>query len=69
MEISSFYTTAPKIMITCYTVPEIWSMTDAILIFHFEIFFALLPPNSQKNDNFITMEKKPWIYHHFTQLY
>ena len=29
-----------KIMIICYTVPEIWCMTDTILIFHFELFFA-----------------------------
>ena len=33
MEISSFYTSKPKIMIICYTVPEIWSVTD-IVIFH-----------------------------------
>ena len=49
-------------MITCYTVPEIWRMTNAILIFHFEIFFALLPPNSPKNDNFKTMKKKTLGY-------
>ena len=34
----------PKIMIICYTVPEIWCMTDAIFIFHFGLFFTLLPP-------------------------
>ena len=28
----------------CYTVPEIWCMTDVIAIFHFGLFFALLPP-------------------------
>ena len=27
-----------------YTVPEIWHMTDVIVIFHFQLFFALLPP-------------------------
>ena len=26
-----------------YTVPEIWHMTD-VIIFHFGLFFALLPP-------------------------
>ena len=44
LEISSFYTSVPKIMIICYTVPEIWCMTDVIVIFHFGLFFALLPP-------------------------
>ena len=43
LEISSFYNSVPKIMIICYTVPEIWYMTD-IIIFHFGPFFALLPP-------------------------
>ena len=43
LAISSFYTIAPKIQI-CYTVPEIWCMTDVIFIFHFGLFFALLPP-------------------------
>ena len=38
----SFYTSAPKLMIICYTVPEIWCVTD-IIIFHFGLFFALLP--------------------------
>ena len=26
-------------MIICYTVPEIWRVTDVIFIFHFGIFF------------------------------
>ena len=43
MEISSFYNSIPKIMIICYTIPEIWCMTD-VIIFHFEPSFALLPP-------------------------
>ena len=43
LKISSFYTSAPEIMITCYTVPKIWCVTDAIIIFHFGLFFALLP--------------------------
>ena len=38
--ISSFSTSVLKIMITCYTVPEIWHMTD--LIFYF-LFWAFLP--------------------------
>ena len=38
LEISSFYTSAPKIMIICYTVPEIWCVTDVIRTFHFGLF-------------------------------
>ena len=30
MEISSFYTCVPKIMIICNTVPEIWHVTDIV---------------------------------------
>ena len=48
----SFYTSVPKVMIICYTIPEIWYMTD------FGLFFALLPPNSPKKSNFQKSEKK-----------
>ena len=34
----SFYTSVPKIMIICYTVPEIWHVTEVIIIFHFRLF-------------------------------
>ena len=44
LKISSFYTSVPKIMIICYTVPEIWHVSDVIVIFHFGWFFSLLPP-------------------------
>ena len=44
LEISSFYTSVPKIMIICYNVPEIWSATDVIVIFHVGLFFTHLPP-------------------------
>ena len=57
LEISSFYTSVPKIMIICYTVPEIWHLTDVIVIFHFGLFFVLLPPNSPKNKNFKKMRE------------
>ena len=50
LEMSSFYTSVPKIMIICYTAPEIWRVTD-VIIFHFGPFFALLPLNSPKNQN------------------
>ena len=43
-------------MIISFIVPEIWPMPD---IFHFGLFFALLPPNSLKNENFEKMKKKP----------
>ena len=41
LEISSFYTSVQKILIICYTVPEIWHVTHVVVIFHFELF--LLP--------------------------
>ena len=43
LRISSFHKSVTKIMIICYTVPEIWHVTDVIVIFHFELFLALLP--------------------------
>ena len=42
LEISSFYKSVPKIMILCYTVPEIWHVTN-VFFFHFGLFLALLP--------------------------
>ena len=42
LEIRSFYTSVPKIMI-CYTVPKIWCVRGVIVIFYFRLFFALLP--------------------------
>ena len=42
LQISSFYTSVPKIMTICYTVPEIWPVTDVNFIFHFGLFFAHL---------------------------
>ena len=44
LEISWFYTSAGKFMIICYTAPEIWCMIDLIVLFHFGLLFALLPP-------------------------
>ena len=48
LEISPFYTSVPQIMIICYIVPEIWCMTDVICIFHFGLFFELLPQQPEK---------------------
>ena len=43
LEIWLVYTSVSKIMIICYTAPEIWSMSDVIVTFYFELYFALLP--------------------------
>ena len=53
LEISSFYNSVPKIKIICYTVAEIWRVTD-VIIFHFRHFFLIF--------SFIST----WRYHHFT---
>ena len=37
--------------------PGIWCVTDVIVIFHFGLLFALLPPKSSKNQNFEKMNK------------
>ena len=67
LEISSFYTIVPKIMIKCYTVPEICHMAD-VTYFSFWTIFCCYPPNSLKNQNFKKMKKKAWRYHHFTHV-
>ena len=65
LDISLFYKTVPKIMITRYTVPEIWHVTDVIVTFHFGPFFALYPPpqypslTCPKNEIFKKMKKTP----------
>ena len=56
-------------MIICYTVPEIWRVTGVIVIFHFGLFFALLPNNSPQNENLKKNEKDALRYHHFTYVY
>ena len=61
LEILSFYTRVPKIMIICYTATysEIWSMKNVIGIFHFGLFFALFPPHTKKSENFKKRKKMP----------
>ena len=44
-------------MIIGYTVPEIRCVTD-VIIFHFGLFFALIPSNSLKNENINNNKKK-----------
>ena len=65
LEISSFYTNAPKIMIICHTVSEIQCVID-VIIFYFGLFFAILPPPpplsspppiNPKNENLKKMKK------------
>ena len=57
-DISSFWICLPKIMIRWCTVPEIWCVTDVIIL-HYELFFALWDPNRPKNENFEKMKKMP----------
>ena len=56
---SSFYISVPKTIIICYTVPEIWHAMDAIVIFHFGLFFSFYHRTAQKNENFTQMKKIP----------
>ena len=72
LEISPFYISVLKLMIMYHTVPEMWHVTDVIVIFHFGLFFARLAPNSLKNQNFIKMKKFPGyiiILHMYTKKY
>ena len=43
LKISSFYVCVPRTMIRWHIVPEIWCVTDVIVISHFGLFFNLLP--------------------------
>ena len=71
LEISSFYTSGPKDLIICYTVPEICCVTDATVIFYFvTIFCPFTPsPNTPKNENLKKNEKITWRYLHLTLVY
>ena len=70
MEISSLYTSVPRIMVICYTVPEIWRMTDVIAVFHLGNSLPFYLLNTPKNENLKKKkEKNAGRYHHFTQLY
>ena len=64
----SFYTSVPKIMI-CYTVPEIWHVSDVIVIFHLGQFLFLLSRLQPQKWKFHKNEKKPWRYQHLPQVY
>ena len=64
LEMSSFYTSVPKILIICCTVLEIWHMT--YVVFHFGHFLPYYLPNSPKNEHLKKMKKNPleisWFY-------
>ena len=54
-------------MIICSTFPEIWRVTDVIVIFHFEQFFAL---TAQKIENLKKKnENKGERSEHFSKVY
>ena len=56
-QISSFYTSVPKIMIKCYSSPQVWHVTD-VIIFYFWPFFVLLYVKTLRNKNLKKMKKK-----------
>ena len=56
-------------MIISYTVPEIRHVVDVIFIFHFVLFFALLPRKQPKKSKvFLKNANNAWR-HHFTHVY
>ena len=60
LEISSFYNSVPKIMIICYTVPEMWCVIDVVFYFSlWAIFCPFYSPNKPKNQNFKKMKYTP----------
>ena len=48
LDISSFNTNVPNIIIICYIAPEIWHMPDVIVIFHLGLFLPFYSPNNTK---------------------
>ena len=65
---SSLCTNVPKIMIWCI-VPEIWRVTEVIVIFHFWAIFCLFTPQQPKKSKFQKNEKKTRRYRHLTHVY
>ena len=64
LKIASLYNSVTKILIICYTVPEIWHVTD-IIIFHFLPFY---PTNSLKNQNLQKWKKQREISSFYTSV-
>ena len=50
LEISSFYTSAPKIMVIGYNVPEIWHVMDVIVIFNTFPFYSPITAQQMKTN-------------------
>ena len=60
LEISSFYTSVPKIMIICYTILKIWCVKDVIVVFHSgHFFYPITPPTAQKME--ISKKWNNWL--------
>ena len=66
LEITSLYTSVPKIMIIFYIAPELWRVTVVIVVFPFGLFLALYPPpptpppsNNAKTETFKKNKKTP----------
>ena len=57
LEIPSFYTSVPKIMVIWYTVPGIWHMMHATVLFPFGLHFGLSPPTLPEKWKFQKNEK------------
>ena len=69
LDVSSFNTSVPKIMIICYIAPEIWHVADVIVIFYFGLFLPLYCLTDWKiKISKKWREKNTWRYH-FTQVY
>ena len=60
LDVSSFNTSLPKILLLCYIAPEIWKVAD-VIIFYVGLFLPLYPPNNLKESC------SNW--YHFTQVY
>ena len=68
LQILSFYTCAPKIIMIWCMVLKIWRATD-IIFCHSGPFFALLAPYGPKKLKFWKNERSTWRYYHFTNVY
>ena len=69
LDISSFYTSVPKMTIIWYMVPGIWRFwTDRIFLSSWAIFLPFFPLRARKM-KISKNEKNTWGYHNFTQLY
>ena len=66
LEILSFYTCLPQMLIIQCLAPEISSMTEFFVILGH--FLPFDPPNNPKNQNF-EKTKKAWRYYNFTLVY